>query len=169
MRTLFFIAACIFVLTISSCNSNNENENAKVVVMDTVYDNANDGADSMLVAKSQALLWKVEDTAGLKLESPRVPGIDTMSPTGIIALINNNPDSIYINYIKTSHDTVYVNISNSQMLTERIGSTGAQMFMAAATFSLTELKGIKYVNYDFREGEHASPGVYDRTYFKSFQ
>jgi len=168
MRTIFYILCAASIFIFFSCNSNNNN--AKVVVMDTVYDNANDaGTDSMLVAKNQSLLWHVEDTAGLKLVKPLAPGIDTMSAKSIIELINNNDDSIYIDYVKTSHDTVYVAIPNSQMLTEGIGSTGAEMFMASATFSLTELKGIHYVNFAFKEGEHAAPGVYDRTYFKSFQ
>jgi histidinol dehydrogenase len=166
MRTIFYILCAASIFIFFSCNSNNNN--AKVVVMDTVYDYANDsGADSMLIAKSQSLLWHVEDTAGLKLTRPTVQGIDTMSAKNVIALINNNDDSIHVDYIKTSHDTIYVNIPNSEMLTARIGDTGAEMFMASTTFSLTELKGINYVNYNFKEGEHASPGVYDRTYFKA--
>ena len=92
-----------------------------------------------------------------------------MSAKNVIELINNNYDSIHLDLVKIFHDTIYVHIPNSEMLTERIGSTGAEMFMASATFSLTELKGIHYVNYDFIEGEHAAPGVYDRGYFKNFQ
>ena len=62
-----------------------------------------------------------------------------------------------------------MHIPHSEMLTERIGSTGAEIYMASATRSLTELKGIKYVNYDFEEGDHATPGVYNRnSIFKTF-
>ena len=92
-----------------------------------------------------------------------------MSAKNLIQLINNNYDSIHLDYIKTSHDTIYVHIPHSEMLTERIGSTGAEMYLASATWSLTELKGIKYVNYNFEEGDHASPGVYNRNSFKNFQ
>ena len=87
----------------------------------------------------------------------------------LIQIINNNYDSIHFDYIKTFYDTIYVHIPHSEMLTERIGSTGAEMFMASTTWSLTELKNIKYVNYDFEEGDHASPGVYSRSNFKNFQ
>ena len=87
----------------------------------------------------------------------------------VYPLINNNYGSIHLDFVKISHDTLYVHIPNSEILTERIGSTGAEMFMAATTFSLTELKGIHFVNYDFVEGEHAAPGVYDRDNFKNYQ
>ena len=125
--------------------------------------------DSVIYAKSKSLLWHIDDSNSLKLDKPVVAGIDTMSAQEIIQLINNNYDSIHLDYVKTSHDTIYVHIPNSEMLTENIGSSGAEMFMAATTFSLTELKGIHFVNYDFNEGAHASPGVYGREDFKSIQ
>jgi hypothetical protein len=59
------------------------------------------------------------------LKNPKEAGINTMSAMHIIELINSNYDSIHLDYIKTSHDTIYVHIPNSEMLTERIGSTGA--------------------------------------------
>jgi hypothetical protein len=115
------------------------------------------------------MLWQVDDSTRLTLKKPREAGIDTMSAMHIIQLINSNYDSIQLTYIKISHDTIFVHISNSEMLTERIGSTGAEMFMASTTYSLTELKGIKYVHFDFIEGDHAAPGVYDRSYFRGLQ
>lgn len=158
------------ILFLAGCNTNDKssNENAKVEVMDTVYDYADDSpGDSTLFVKNQSLLWHAEDSNGLKLQKPISQGIDTMSVTSIIGLINNNFDSIHLDYIRTSHDTIYIHIPNSDRLTERIGSTGAQTFMAATTYSLTEVKGIRYVNFDFVEGDHAAPGVYDRSYFRN--
>jgi hypothetical protein len=169
MKPALLILSIIVFSSMFSCNSGN-NENAEVITKDTVFDYADSSnMDSVLYAKSKSLLWHADDSNNLKLHQPVVAGIDTMSPQHIIQLINNNYDSIHVDYVKTSHDTVYVRIPNSEMLTENIGSTGAEMFMAATTYSLTELKGIHFVNYDFKEGEHASPGVYDRDYFKSLQ
>jgi hypothetical protein len=37
--------------------------------------------------------------------------------------------------------------------------------MAIATYTLTEMAGIKYVHYDFEEGDHAEPGTYSRANF----
>lgn len=43
-----------------------------------------------------------------------------------------------------------------------MGSAGAESFMISTTFSLTELKGVNYVSYDFEEGDPSRPGVYNR-------
>jgi hypothetical protein len=43
-----------------------------------------------------------------------------------------------------------------------MGSAGAESFMITTTYSFTELKGINYVSFDFEEGDHAMPGVYNR-------
>lgn len=167
---LLFVFA-ISVILLFSCNSGNKEKNANpdVVIEDTVFESPPVNEDSGLHVKNESMLWHVNDTKGMKLEKPAVPGIDTMSVKSMIRIINANYDSIHVDYIKTSHDTMYVHISNSNMLTEQIGSTGAEMYMAATTWSLTGLKGINYVNYDFEEGDHASPGVYKRTDFKKFQ
>ena len=172
MKPALLVFSVIVITSIFSCNSGDKekNETTEVVTKDTVYDYADSlDSDSLLHVKNETLLWHVDDAKGLKLHRPAVAGIDTMSAQNIIQLINNNYDSIHLDYVKISHDTIYVHIPNSEMLTERIGSTGAEMFMASTTYSLTELKGIHFVNYDFVEGEHAAPGVYDRDNFKNYQ
>lgn len=168
MKFSSLILMSIGVSLTLGCNSGikEKNENAEVITKDTVYDYSDSlDQDSILHVKSKALLWHVTDSNGLKLSKPDVAGIDTMSAQNLIRLINNNYDSIHLDLVKISHDTIYVHIPNSEMLTERIGNTGAEIFMASITFSLTELKGIHFVNYDFAEGEHAAPGVFDRSDF----
>jgi hypothetical protein len=170
-----FVASLIIVacyLSIEGCNtqSTSTHEKENVQTEDTVYDSsANSVSESPLQIQNQTILWQVNDSLSLKLRPPKVSGLDTMTVQHVINVINANYDSIHLEYVKTSHDTVYVHIPNAENLTERIGSTGAQMFMASTTFSLTTIKGIDYVNYDFVEGDHAAPGVYDRSYFTDFQ
>ena len=48
---------------------------------------------------------------------------------------------------------------------QQMGTTGADEYMSVITFTLTELKGVRYVNLDFEEGDHASPGTYNRQYY----
>ncbi len=172
MKPALQILLVIAIIAIFSCNSGNneKREPAEVVTTDTVYDYSDSfDTDSLLHVKNETLLWHADDSNGLRMRKPIEPGIDTMSVQTIVQLINNNYDSIDLEYVKISHDTIYVRIPNSTMLTEKIGSTGAEMFMASATYSLTELKGIHYVNFDFTEGEHAAPGVYDRSYFNNIE
>ncbi len=161
----------ILFLLFFSCNTNEKsNSNEEVQTLDTVYDTpVSTGIDSTLFVKSQSLLWQVRDSNGLKLSKPIKRGIDTMSASHIIDLINDNYDSIHINYLETSHDTVYLAIPYGKSLTEKIGDTGAENFMASTVYSLTEVKGIRYVNFDFKGGDHAMPGVYTRDDFKNFR
>jgi hypothetical protein len=172
MMSKLFIAVFISIVLLLSCNSGNREKNVSpdVETTDTIFESATAPAgDSTLYVKNKSLLWQVDDAKVLKLQKPKVSGIDTMSAENLIRLINNNYDSIHLDYIKTSHDTIYVHIPRSEMLTESIGSTGAEIYMASTTYSLTELKGVKYVNYDFEEGDHASPGVFSRDDFKRLQ
>ena len=171
MNARLFIVLTLSIALMAGCTSDNKkNVNPGVEIEDTVFEHTPAyKEDSTLYVKNKSLLWHVDDTKGFKLQKPKMRGIDTFSAKNLIQLLNNNSDSIYLDYIKTSHDTIYVHIPHSEMLTERIGSTGAEMYMAATTYSLTELKNIKYVNFDFEEGDHASPGVYTRDNFKNFQ
>jgi len=60
---------------------------------------------------------------------------------------------------------VNIEVINAEYLTQRMGSTGAEEFLAVATFTLTEYNNIKFVNFIFEEGDHAVPGLYSRQYF----
>jgi hypothetical protein len=167
---LLFITVIISCSLWISCNTHNEEKPVTPVeIEDTVFESSTPAPDSNLHINNEPRLWQVDNTNGFKLQKPGVPGIETMAAKDVIRLINDNHDSIHLNYLKTSHDTIYVQIPHSEMLTERIGSTGADAYMASTTYSLTELKGIHYVNYDFKEGDHASPGVYSRDNFKKYQ
>jgi hypothetical protein len=81
-------------------------------------------------------------------------------------IVNKTWPKVQIKYLKTSKDTVFIAIPNSEVLTQQMGTSGAEAFMISTTYSLTDLKGIKYVSYDFEIGDHANPGVYSRSYWK---
>lgn len=62
-------------------------------------------------------------------------------------------------------EVLSVEVINDEYLTQRMGSTGANEFLATATFTLTEYDNIKIVNFIFEEGDHAVPGLYSREDF----
>ncbi len=62
-------------------------------------------------------------------------------------------------------DIIRVEVINAEHLTQRMGSTGAREYLAAATFTLTEYPGVKAVLFIFEEGDHAAPGLYTRDGF----
>lgn len=164
----------IFFYAIISCNSNStEQEGNDVEIEDTVFESSHTaGADSSMVIKNVPSIWSADfekTTNSYKVHKPANARLDTLSGETLVSLININWDSIHLNFVKISHDTVYVNIPESRYLTHNIGSTGAENYLATATFSLTEIKGIKFVNFRFTEGDHAAPGVYSRNNFKDYQ
>lgn len=56
----------------------------------------------------------------------------------------------------------YVHIGDEQQLTQHMGTTGATAFIEVVTYSLTSLKSIDFVEFIFKEGDHAIPGRYSR-------
>jgi hypothetical protein len=91
---------------------------------------------------------------------------DTLTFSKLISTINAKyRDKVKLDYLRISNDTIYVKIDKSEYLTQQMGTAGADEYMIAATFTLTELQNIKYVNFDFEFGDHASPGTYNRMYY----
>jgi hypothetical protein len=58
--------------------------------------------------------------------------------------------------------TVRVSLSDDELLSQRMGSTGASGYLQIVTLSLTSLKDIDCVDYKFEPGDHAQPGIYCR-------
>lgn len=88
---------------------------------------------------------------------------DTLTPESIENIVNTTYPKVQVKYMHISNDTIFIKIPDSEVLTQQMGTLGAEAFMISATFSFTELTGIKYVSYDFEYGDHANPGVYDRS------
>jgi hypothetical protein len=74
-----------------------------------------------------------------------------------------------VKLIKVENGAAYVQIINAEYLTQRMGSSGAQDYLASATYTLTENRQIKKVNFIFEEGDHAVPGVYTRQTFANYK
>jgi|GEM_PF-1677799 hypothetical protein len=74
-----------------------------------------------------------------------------------------SPPKLKLKGIK--NHTAFVEVINAEYLTQRLGSSGAEEFLAVATYTLTENKDIQVVQFLFEEGDHAVPGPYTRKYF----
>lgn len=92
---------------------------------------------------------------------------DTLRPERLVEFINSTREGniLKIQFKQVSNDTIFVKIENSEILTQKMGSTGALVYLSTTTFTLTELNGIEYVNFAFEEGDHAIPGTYSRKYY----
>jgi len=74
-----------------------------------------------------------------------------------------------INLRNIEKQTANIEIMNGQYLTQDMGSSGAQDYLAEVTYTLTENPGVKSVNFIFQAGDHAMPGTYSRESFTSYR
>lgn len=88
------------------------------------------------------------------------------SPIRMIDILNKRPALCKIEYLQLAKDTITIRITNEEVLTEQMGSTGAHCFLGETVFTLTENNSIKMVKINIKEGSHASPGTYSRANFK---
>ena len=111
-------------------------------------------------------IWLYDYAAEIPVRLKKV-NPDTLTPEKLIYLINKyrGQDKIILDLVKVLGDTIYVAIKESTYLTQSMGTTGADDYVSTTVYTLTELKDIKYVNFNFTEGDHARPGTYSRQYY----
>ena len=164
-NTLIFSMLILFY----SCNS--DDTNSDTAAGDTTFITEKSTAPSIEApAQFKNLVWSaIFDSAkgDMVLKQQRQVNADTLTADKLIKEINASWDGIKMELKKISHDTIYVAIPESNVLTQQMGSSGANGYMSSTTFTLTELKNIKFVNYNFAEGDHVAPGTFKRSDFKN--
>lgn len=166
MRHLLIISMLIIVY---SCN--NDDTNIDAAAGDTTFINVESTATSIETpVQFKNLVWlPVFDSVkgDMVLKQQRQVSADTLTADKLINEINESWDGIKMEFKKISHDTIYVAIPESTVLTQQMGSSGANGYLSSTTFTLTELKNIKFVHYIFLEGDHLAPGTFKRSDFKN--
>ena len=164
-KTIFILG---FILIIIGCT---ETKQAKPVLEETSNDAvmADSNESSFVYNESEAIWGFVIDTltGNEKLIQLKPVENDALTAKMVEEIVNKTWPRIQIKFLKTSNDTAFVSIPESEVLTQQMGTAGAESFMVSTVFSFTEVKGIKYVSFDFEVGDHASPGVYDRNSWES--
>lgn len=153
MKKLFSIATILSVLFFVACNNKADKQATEqdTLVTKTVYS------------------WEsfIDDSTGrLKMNRRDSIGPDSLTSNSVIDFLNKTNPNIQLQLLRQSNDTLYIKIPDAEHLTQRMGSTGPTMYFANAVYNLTEIPGVKFVNFDFAEGDHASPGTYNRESFK---
>ena len=91
------------------------------------------------------------------------------SPDELINILNRRKSKCKIEYLKFSNDTLIIKILDDEYLTEQMGTSGAECYLAETIFTLTENDLIKFVRIEMDFGSHASPGLYTRDNFKDIK
>ena len=141
MTRLNVILILVFMIFMTACNNQDKSKKDKEIV-------------------GQIPMWDFDCDSVLKL---RNVSADTLTYSKLIKGINDKYlDKVYLEFDKISQDTIFVKIKNSEYLTEQMGTCGADQYIISTTFTLTELKNIRNVAFDFESGDHASPGINNR-------
>ncbi len=113
--------------------------------------------------------WKADlnDSSGrLEMKKNDAAILDSLSIPSVIAFLNKTYPNILLEFVRSSHDTIFLKIPESDYLTQQMGSTGPTMYFATAVYNLTEVPGFRFVDFSFEEGDHASPATLNRDSFK---
>lgn len=155
MRKFIFIAGLVLF---AACNNHAVSNKA----------NPEDSTETG-VAYDLTPVWTYEyDSASKQDKAKKLRNLNPEEASGqtLVSILNTGWPDIQMEFKKVSNDTAFVTIPNSTALTQTMGSTGATQYMAVATYTLTEMKGIRHVHFDFTEGDHAEPGTYSRQQFE---
>ncbi len=159
MRTILISFGLTFLLI--SCNPTRQED----TVTDDTVEKSEFETESSLVYDPSGAIWEYDydqQIEEIKVTQLRPVDRDTLTGETLEKIINKSWPRVQIKFIRTSNDTAFISIPNSGVLTQQMGTTGAESFMISTTFYFTELTGIKHLSFDFEEGDHAIPGVYER-------
>ena len=154
------IIALIMIVSCQSDSSKNTDENA-----------ATKEAAIADLNKTLVVPWSVElndSTQMMEIKKNPAADMSNLTHLDIVDAINYKYPHTTLEWIKQEGSKAFVKIADASYLTQQSGTEGARAYLAEVTFSLTELKGIKEVDFSFKEGDHARPGVYRRENFKGF-
>lgn len=156
------------VLLITSCNTTQRDDSAT----NMGDEKSVNGSESPTVDDRLEAIWGYDynqQTEEFELKQLRSVDKNILTGETLEKIINKSWPRVQIEFIKTSNDTAFISIPDSEVLTQQMGSAGAEGFMISTTFSLTELKEINYVSFEFEEGDHGVPGVYSRNSWDKFK
>ncbi len=169
MRTFIIISSILFL----SCNNNpteSKSDDKDSAVQELKQDSLinTEIFDNPMQAETSLYVWLVDYENKSKKRNPNLKKEYLIVDT-LIRGINEMYPNIKLDKVKMSGDTLFTKIVDSEYLVERIGSSGASLYIAAVVINLTSLDKIKYVKIDFTEGSHASPDTWSAKDFSEYK
>lgn len=133
-----------------------------------LYSCGSSDSEAEALSAPEINMWNIDQDSIGNLTKAQIlaPDVDTLSPDVILRYLNNNNPGIKLEYNKQSGDTLFLKIPDATFLTQQMGSSGPEVYFAEVVYNCTEIPGIKFINLDFKEGDHAEPGTFNRESFK---
>ncbi|OAQ38070.1 hypothetical protein A5893_14790 [Pedobacter psychrophilus] len=147
----------------SACNSDNKQTDNEIDSSNVMHYSVKEKP-----AQIADVPWAAElDSTSQKISMQKSDMVksEDLDINNVAEAINRKYPEIHIASQNQSNDTVYVNIPDATYLTQQSGNMGSEIFMAETTYSFTEIPGVKFVHFNFKEGDHATPGTFKREDF----
>jgi len=162
MKRILYLAFISLLIT-ASCQSDSSKKSQEQMAADSA---ALADQNKTLVVPWEATLN--DSTKMMEIKRNPAANMTNLSNLDIVDALNYKYPQIKLEWIKQEGNKAFVRIQDADYLTRESGTEGARAYLAEVTFSLTELEGISEVDFSFKEGDHARPGVYKREDFKGF-
>jgi len=146
-----FIFLLLFSSFIISCSGNNNDNDINVKA-----------EEAMMPMSSYDLPCAEVNLYNKTIRRDTLVDVNRLNVDSVIKGLNWRYDNFGLLKQKMSGDTIYLFIQNSKYLTEEIGTTGAEEYIADVVANITAVKGVNFIYLSFKGGEHASPGLYGR-------
>lgn len=157
----FCIPAIIILFLLQACGGPD--------VKPEVERDTDDVLEEVIVEQPDTVLfWTVDNTNKLKTRVYK-DSVKITNPESVINGINSIYPSVELKFVKKSGDTIYAHIDSAESLTSDMGSFGASEYISTVVLNLTTLDSVNFVNLDFQEGSHASPGVFSKNRYGRFK
>ena len=114
------------------------------------------------------LFWTIDDYKKTKTAVYK-DTIEITEPESVVNGVNSIYPNIHLKFDRLSNDTVYAKIDSSFTFSNDMGTAGAAEYLSTVVLNLTTLKNVNFVNLDFPQGSHASPGVFAKTNYASYK
>lgn len=144
------------ILFIFSCNNTSDKYASEPVTNDTLAFGENP-SDTLV-------FWNVDNLNNTR-KKVLTEVIEHPNVQAIINGLNMVYPDVLLSFINISNDTLHVAITQSEKLTQQMGSAGAAQYFTTACVNLFEISSINYIHFDFKEGDHARPGTFSRQQF----
>lgn len=174
-KWLILLSTVIFIGGFVACNNEASVPEETVVVKDTVMESAEpmhavvtdeDRYNGEQLSKKYLVYEMNFDNETLDKNAEFVSS--NLQVDSIMKGLNYRFRDIPIEKIKLSGDTLYAKIGNSKYLSEETGSTGSAAYIAEVVVNITSVADINYVHLGFKQGDHATPGIYAKKDYQKF-
>jgi hypothetical protein len=163
MKRILLLAV---ITAVVSCNANKE-EAIKSSSIETIEDSATVEPTLQYNPESKLYVWKANFDY-TKVQNPTLQQA-ILNSDSLIKGLNERYENVFLQKDRISGDTLYTFIDDSQYLSNQMGSTGAEVYIADVVLNLAEVPGVKYVAIKMEEGSHAQSGIWTKQNFEQYK